>query len=150
MRKETLGTLVVRQIGIVVPDIEAAVRAWADLFGLPIPPIVVTDPVEVAQTEYRGERTPARAKLAFFRFENIDIELIEPLDGPSTWREELERHGPGIHHIAFHVQGMPDCVGLLDAKGISLIQRGEYRGGRYAYFDAIKPLGLILELLEND
>ncbi|TFG70725.1 MAG: VOC family protein, partial [Anaerolineales bacterium] len=38
----------------------------------------------------------------------------------------------------------------LDAKGIPLVQSGEYTGGRYAYTDGIAQLGVILELLEND
>jgi hypothetical protein len=45
---------------------------------------------------------------------------------------------------------MKDQLALLDAKGISLIQRGDYTGGHYAYTDAVAQLGLILELLEND
>jgi hypothetical protein len=38
----------------------------------------------------------------------------------------------------------------LEAKGLSLVQRGEYPGGRYAYIDGNAQLGAILELLEND
>jgi hypothetical protein len=38
-------------VGIVVKDIEAMARAWSQLFGLPMPTIIVTDPVELAQTE---------------------------------------------------------------------------------------------------
>jgi len=148
--EETIKTRQVAQIGIVVPDIEAAARAWAQVFGLPVPPIIVTDPLEKAQTEYRGEPTAAQAKLAFFRFENIDIELIEPISAPSTWREQLEQHGPSLHHIAFRIQGMAATRGALEEHGIRLVQRGEYTGGRYAYLDALGPLGVVLELLEND
>ena len=38
----------------------------------------------------------------------------------------------------------------LEKNGIKLIQRGEYTGGRYAYFDANDSLKMVLELLEND
>jgi 4-hydroxyphenylpyruvate dioxygenase-like putative hemolysin len=88
--------------------------------------------------------------LAFFRFGNIRVELIEPLGGPSTWQEQLDQHGASLHHIAFETQGMQEKQAELAGQGISLIQRGEYKGGRYAYLDALGPLGAILELLEND
>ena len=150
MTEQPLGTMEISQIGLVVSNVEATARAWADILGLPVPPIIVTDPVDVAQTEYMREPTPAQAKLAFFRFDNVDVELIEPLGEPSTWRDQLEQHGSSLHHIAFRIQGMQEKMAYLDRKGISLIQRGEYTGGRYAYLDAIESLGLILELLEND
>jgi catechol 2,3-dioxygenase-like lactoylglutathione lyase family enzyme len=150
MDGQPFGRVRIAQIGVIVDDIDRASQAWADVFGLPVPPVTLTDTVELAHTEYRGQPTPARAKLAFFRFENIDVELIEPVGEPSTWRDQLDEHGCSLHHIAVRIGGMADRLAYLDAKGISLIQRGEYTGGRYAYLDAGDSLGLILELLEND
>jgi catechol 2,3-dioxygenase-like lactoylglutathione lyase family enzyme len=147
---DQLGTHPIAQIAIVVDDIETKARAWAEVFGLPLPEVRVTDPVETAKTEYRARPTSARAKLAFFRFANISVELIEPIGGPSSWRDQLETHGDSLHHIAFHIDGMTDVVSSLSGQGIRLLQRGEYTGGRYAYLDAVDQLGLILELLEND
>ena len=145
-----LGTTTVTQVAIVVRDIEAKARAWAHILGLPMPAVIVTDPVEVAQTEYRGQPSPARAKLAFFQLGQVSLELIEPIGGPSTWQEHLDAHGESLHHIAFQIQGMQDKLAYLDANGIPLVQRGEYKGGRYAYVDGTQALGVVLELLEND
>ena len=150
MTMDTLGSTIVVQVGIVVHDIESTSRNWADLFGMPVPEIIVTDTVDVARTEYVGESTSARAKLAFFHLGQVDVELIEPIDGPSTWKDQLDAHGDSLHHIAFHIKGMPDTSAYLNSKDIDLVQRGEYAGGRYAYVDAIDELGCILEILEND
>ena len=73
-------------VGIVVRDIEAKVRAWADILNLPVPEIVLTDAVAVAHTEYNGRPSPAQAKLAFFPMGQVEIELIEPVGEPSTWK----------------------------------------------------------------
>jgi hypothetical protein len=51
-----------------------------------------------------------------------------------------------LHHIAFQVQGMQDKLAYLDSKGMRLLQRGDYTGGRYAYVDGQAQLGAILEL----
>lgn len=150
MEQQGLGTTTITQVALIVRDIEARARAWADVLGLPVPQIIVTDAPEVARTEYAGAPTPARAKLAFFHLGQVDLELIEPIDGPSTWKDQLDQHGDSLHHIAFHIQGMPERLAYLSAKGMPLVQRGEYTGGRYAYVDSAPRLGAILELLEND
>jgi hypothetical protein len=134
----------------VVSNIEETVRVWSALLGAPAPEIVITDAVDVAHTEYRQQATPARAKLAFFHLGQVDLELIEPIGEPSTWRDQLEAHGSSLHHIAFHVHGMKDRIEALAAYDLPLIQRGDYTGGRYAYLDGSEKFGAIVELLEND
>ena len=150
MTEQTLGTTMITQVGIIVQDIEAKARAWAEVLGLPVPEIMITDTYERAQTEYDGKPSKARAKLAFFHLGQVELELIEPVGKPSTWQDQLDEHGDSLHHIAFEIKGMTEKVAYLEAKGLSLVQRGEYPGGRYAYIDGSAQLGSILELLEND
>ena len=150
MTDQTLGTTTITQVGLVVRDIEAKARAWAEVLGLPVPEIMITDTYDRAQTEYKGSPSHARAKLAFFNLGQVDLELIEPVGEPSTWQDQLDEHGDSLHHIAFEIKGMPDKVAYLAAKGLPLVQRGEYPGGRYAYVNGNVQLGTILELLEND
>ena len=150
MTEQGLGSTIITQVGIIVQDIEAKSRAWAEVLGMPVPEIMITDGYERAQTEYNGQPSDARAKLAFFHLGQVDLELIEPIGEPSTWQDQLDGHGDSLHHIAFEIKGMTEKVAYLEAKGLSLVQRGEYPGGRYAYVDGNAQLGAILELLEND
>lgn len=145
----TFGNNVVTQIGFVVEDIEKSSRAYADLFGVEVPEINITDPLEKSHTAYRGEPTEARAKLAFFRLENITIELIEPVGGPSIWQEFLDTKGEGVHHIAFQVDDLDGHIALLEQNGGQLVQRGDFTGGSYTYVDTTPRLGTIIELLTS-
>jgi len=145
-----LGNKVVAQVGIIVRDIEATARAYAEFFGMEMPSINWTDVPEKARTQYRGEQTNARAKLAFMNMGSLQLELIEPDEHPSTWREYLDEHGEGVHHIAFFVEGMKEKIELMAGRGMPLVQYGEYTGGRYAYMDTFPQLKVMLELLEND
>ncbi|KAA1177540.1 VOC family protein [Paenibacillus sp. B2(2019)] len=145
-----LGNHFVTQIGILVNDVEKVSTAYAEFFGLKKPEIIVTDTEDVAQTRHNGVATQARAKLAFFDMGSLQLELIEPDHEPSTWRDYLNEHGEGPHHIAFVVEGMKEKIMLLEGKGFPLQQKGEYTGGRYAYMDTFKELQVIVELLEND
>ncbi len=144
-----IGDNVICQVGMVVRDIEKTASAYADVFGVPVPPVLLTDEEKVSHVRYRGRPTAGRAKLAFFPMGAVSLELIEPVGGPSTWREFLDRHGEGVHHIAFMVKGMDGVLAYLDGKRLPAVQRGDYKGGRYAYVDAEGPLKIALELLEN-
>jgi len=149
MGEKGFGTNVICQIGVVVRNIERTAKIYSDVFGMEVPQVIITDPEEQAHTKYHGNPTPARAKLAFFSMGSLSLELIEPIGGPSTWKEFLDTHGEGIHHIAFQVKGMDWVLDYLNEKGIKQIQRGDFTGGRYAYVDSKEPLGVILELLES-
>ncbi|MBS4220352.1 VOC family protein [Bacillus sp. FJAT-49711] len=148
--KNLLGTNVITQIGILVHDIEKTSQVYADFFGVEKPEAITTDTIEKAQTEYKGEPSIARAKLAFFDMGSVQVELIEPDEQPSTWREHLDEHGEGVHHIAFQIEGMKEKIQVLEQANMPLVQKGEYEGGRYAYIDSVKDLKVMIELLEND
>ena len=145
-----LGNNFITQIGIVVHDIEKVSKAYAKFFGIEAPPIVITDAMDKAQTEVSGQPSEARAKLAFFNMGSLQLELIEPDQHKSTWRDYLDEHGEGVHHIAFEIAGMKQKIDLLAGNGFKLQQKGEYEGGRYAYIDTLDELKVIVELLEND
>jgi len=149
MSEQGLGTNIVCQVGLIVRDIEKSAEAYSQVFGMPKPPVIITDKPEIAKTEYRGEPTNAQAKLAFFQMGQVALELIEPIGGPSTWKDFLDEKGEGVHHIAFTVQGTDEVVAYLEEKGINVIQQGHYTGGMYTYVDSESALGVILELLEN-
>ncbi len=139
----------VTQIGIVVENIERSIMVWEKLLGIKASGIVETEPQEKTGMKYRGKAAGGRAKLAFFQLENITIELIEPVGGPSTWRDFLEKRGEGIHHIAFDVGDMESVKNSLKRMGIGIEQEGNFTGGCYAYTDPNSPLGIIIELLAH-
>jgi len=119
------------------------------VLGMPVPEVITTAPgLEVEQT-YKGVPSNAQAKLAFFNLGPVQLEIIEPLGGDSTWQEALDKKGEGFHHLAFSVNDMQKSVDFLRERGIPMIQRGDMGEGQYAYFDAEGPLGVTLELLEQ-
>jgi methylmalonyl-CoA/ethylmalonyl-CoA epimerase len=149
MSDQHLGSTTLAQVAIVVRDIEAAAARYADVLGLPVPNVIVTEPGDEVNMTFRGSPSNAQAKLAFFHLGGVQLELIEPMGGDSTWQEALDQNGESVHHLAFWVEGMQRSVDFLRDRGIPMIQRGDMGEGQYAYFDAEKPLGVVLELLEK-
>lgn len=145
------GATEVAQIALVVADIEAAAAAWAKVLGVEKPNVITTDP-EPGSVRYQGEGTAARAKLAFFHFKNITLELIEPLGEPSAWADGLkESNGGGFHHIAFRVDEMASAVEESEANGLETVQVGPTGDqGKYAYLKTAPTLGgVFIELLSK-
>lgn len=150
MGEPILKSTKVLQVALLVADIEATAKKYAELFGVPVPKIILSGAYEEAQTQYLGKPTEARCKMAFFDLDNIQLELIEPDDNESNWKDTLNKHGEGFHHIAFEVKGMKEQLNRFEQNGVSLIQKGEYTGGRYAFVDTTDQYKIMFELLEND
>ncbi len=151
-----VGTGLVCQVGFIVKDIYATKKKWAEFLGVEEPEANLCGEYEIMQTEYMGAPAPeANSLLAFFDVgPGLQLELIQPNEAPSTWRNYLNEHGEGIHHVAFQIQGMkmPEAVERCQDFGMSLEQKGEYgdASGRYVYMNAYKDLKCIIELLESD
>ena len=149
MGQSVLGTTICAQIGILCHDIEKTAKAYSEFLGMDYT-LGFSSPPEIARTEFMGKPTPARCKQAFFKVgEAIEIELIEPDHSPSTWRQDLDERGEGVHHIAFWVKGTDEMIMKLEGQGMKLLQKGGWPGGRYAYLDAKPQLKVVLELLEH-
>ena len=146
-----IGTNIVTQIGIVVRDIEVTKAKFAAFFGIEPPPTMDSGKYEITQTIVGGQPAPDAACLMAFFDVGIQLELIQPNDAKSTWRDFLDEHGEGIHHIAFGVKGTDEKIKAMEAFGMTLVQRGKYGGGNgeYAYLDASRDMKMIIELLES-
>jgi methylmalonyl-CoA/ethylmalonyl-CoA epimerase len=144
-----LQNAVLCQVGFVVKNADRTAAKLSQITGMKISAPILTDDYEKAHTQYRGNPSHAKAKLIFFDMGQVSIEIIEPIGGPSTWREFLDAHGDGVHHIAFTVKNAAQSAEGLAAEGIPAIQSGDFEGGKYIYLDGEKELGVILELLES-
>jgi methylmalonyl-CoA/ethylmalonyl-CoA epimerase len=144
-----LQNAVLCQVVFVVKNAERTSEKFSQITGMKISAPILTDDYDKAHTQFRGKPSQAKAKLIFFDMGQVAIEIIEPIGGPSTWREFLDAHGDGVHHIAFTVKNAATSAEGLTANGIPAIQSGDFEGGKYIYLDGEKELGVILELLET-
>lgn len=141
----------VLQICFVTPDLEQTAEWFSGLTGKQIPPINQT-PEGGAPATYQGERIKTGFRQMLFDFGNIAVEFIQPGTEPGTWRDFLDEKGPSVHHIAFKTRNIQRDTAFLADNGHSTIQLGEFEGGggRYGYYDTIRELGCLVELLEFD
>jgi catechol 2,3-dioxygenase-like lactoylglutathione lyase family enzyme len=136
---------VVNHFGVVVRDVDLAVPAYADLFGVMAPMPREFKPVEFP-TEFAGDRD-AHPKYAMLQLGGSGMEVMTPVGGPSPWREFLDAYGEGMQHITFTVRSAPQAVAHLEKLG-GRHEMGTANVG-YAYVNFRKQLGFTVELGQN-
>jgi methylmalonyl-CoA/ethylmalonyl-CoA epimerase len=147
---ELLGTPPA-QVALVVPDLDVALEHHAGRLGLGPWACFTYTPELLTTATYRGR--PARFSLRLALAAGTpEVELIEPLDGPSVYHDHLETHGAGVHHFAYVVPSIDRGVATMEHAGYPLVQLGAGFGldgdGAFAYFDTVADFGVMLELRE--
>jgi methylmalonyl-CoA/ethylmalonyl-CoA epimerase len=137
----------VSQIGIIVRDLEKAMKNYSELFGLTFPKIFIP---EYLRKTYKGKPGDFSIKVALGMMGSLQIELIQVLQGPTVYDELLERKGGGLHHLGFDVKDMDKKIEALKSLGIGILMSGERVGARFAYMDTEPIVGVIVELIERE
>jgi methylmalonyl-CoA/ethylmalonyl-CoA epimerase len=134
------------QIGIVVENIDETVKYYTEMFGFG--PYEIKH-VDYSDATYYGQPAGYRGKRAFFRLGNIEIELVELVDGKTIHEDFLKEHGEGLHHIGFQVESLGESVSNAEQAGFQVTQ-GFSRpdGSGFAYLDSDKTGGVIFELIQ--
>ena len=139
------------QIGIVVRDLEAAMRHYWDVLGIGPWRVYTYGAPLLAEMTYRGRAQPYRMRLALTQAGPLIVELVQSLEGPNIYDEFLEQHGEGLHHVMTIVDDFDGAVAKLKSAGYDMIQSGRGFGangdGAFAYFDTIRDLGTIYEVV---
>ena len=146
------GLRKVVQVAIVVRDIEASSKRWAELLGMPVPEIRTTRPGHEVDVTYRGKPSNGQVKLSFFILGDVVIELLEPITEGTAWKEFLDEKGEGVQHIGFKVVNKDKTMLELENAGYPIIHQGRYDSddGTYIYYDTQEALGVVVELLHSD
>jgi methylmalonyl-CoA/ethylmalonyl-CoA epimerase len=146
-----IGFQSVDQAAVVVRDIDAAMERYWTQFGIGPWDVYTYGPARLSTMTFRGNDQPYRMKLALATVGNMWYELIEPLDGPTTYHEFLEAHGEGLHHLGYFVDDIDAEIERMANLGYLLLQSGRGFGvdgdGAYAYFETERDLGCIIEAI---
>jgi catechol 2,3-dioxygenase-like lactoylglutathione lyase family enzyme len=136
------------QIGIVVADRARTTQALTSLFG--IGPFRFVEWPDRAESKYyyRGVEEQVRIRQAFVQLGDVEVELIEPLEGRSGYQDFLDQTGGGIHHVLFEVSDIDPVIQELAQSGVTVLQSGTgiRPGTRWALLDTRELLGFLVEL----
>ena len=135
----------ISHVGIVVKDMQKALDFYADVFGC---------------RDYRikrVERPGYKANVAFIPVGDMQIELIQPIEGP--WVRRLQRKGEGFTELCFEVENMEEFYDKMKARRVTLVDEDELpmtnrkfdrskEGIRFAYLPTEAAFGSWIEVME--
>jgi methylmalonyl-CoA/ethylmalonyl-CoA epimerase len=134
---------------IVVRDINKAMKHFENLGVGPFPVFLGGPGMAFAGKTVRGQKVEYDMDLRLAKLGGMNFEIIQPLKGETVYTEFLEKHGEGLHHLAFGVQDFDAEVADMQKRGFKVVQTGAMPNSRWAYFDTDKVGGMLIELCET-
>ena len=67
-------------------------------------------------------------KVCFIQVGETKIELLQPIREDSEISKYLEKKGEGLHHVAYHVEDLPQLIKKASEIGLFLCVRGSIDG----------------------
>ncbi len=103
--------------------------------------------------EFEGvEEVPdQKVRVAFFRVNDVRLELLEPTDPSSSVAKFLDKRGEGLHHLAFTVDDIEARIEELKNGGLRMIDEVPRPGAhqtRIAFLHPKSSCGVLTELCE--
>lgn len=118
-------------IAIATDDVKELSKRYAELFHVePETPISVPDQGVIS---------------GYIPLEGCGIELIQPTDPEGGIRHFMDRHGPGLHHIALSVDDLDAAEAEYRAAGYRLIV-GTANGHKSIFVHPKSTGGVLIEL----
>jgi methylmalonyl-CoA epimerase len=138
-REAPLGVRI-DHIAIVVQDLDAALKVYHDVLGLPLE---------------RVEELPAeKVKVAFLPLPKGDgeVELVQPTNDDTGIARYLAKRGEGMHHICFEVDDIQAAMAKMSASGVQVLEeepRVGSQGQKYVFIHPKTAHGVLIELYER-
>jgi methylmalonyl-CoA/ethylmalonyl-CoA epimerase len=145
MMETTFRLPQIYQLGYVVADVEKAAKHYESAFG--IGPFTEPFIVPMKKAVFMGRTVSTKIKTVFAKSGDLQIELIQPLDGENPYTEFLAKKGDGIHHLGFKVDDIDQAKAEFAKKGMEPFFSGDLVVMKFAYYDTTEFGGLALELL---
>jgi catechol 2,3-dioxygenase-like lactoylglutathione lyase family enzyme len=139
------------QVAFVVHDLTGALERYQTLLGPRSWRCYIFGADWHSSCEYRGGPTSFSVRLALSDG-SPQLELIQPIEGPSIHEDWLRERGEGVHHLGVIVDSVPRTVERMATAGYEVVQTGSGFGadgdGVYAYFDTWRDIGVSIEVVE--
>jgi hypothetical protein len=139
----------IRQIGYIVPDLDAAMESWC---AMGVGPWFTMRNLEQKDCRYRGELSEPTISLALANSGPMQIELIQQHDDtPSIYREFVDAKTEGYHQLAWWVSDFDAMMEKAAGAGWPIVWSGEAGDVKFVYFELEPRISTIVEVMElND
>ena len=141
----------VQQVALVVRDLDLTMAKYTERLGIGPWGVTLYGRPRLTEMRIRGAEVPYSMKLAIAWTGDTMWELIQPVDGPSIYKEILASNGEGLHHVLVEHRGteFEAAIAAFSARGCPPLMEGRFGEVRFAYMDTEGPLKTVLEIVDR-
>jgi hypothetical protein len=138
------------QIAWVTSDIERSMKGWVET--LKIGPwkvfAFINETVKGLKVGGQDVTEPFKFLIAISWMGDMELELIQPVYGPTIYQRFIDERGEGLHHVKERIDEdkFEEVLAGYRAQGIAVTQTGQFHKDFHFYLDTEKTLDFIYEL----
>ncbi|MDX1709176.1 MAG: VOC family protein [Desulfobacterales bacterium] len=84
-------------------------------------------------------------KIKCVQIGSVQLQLVEPGEGDSLYKDHLEEKGEGVFHIGFEVNDIRATDAKIEAMGLNVLSSGRRENGSgFSYLDTASEAGVVL------
>lgn len=132
-----MKTTHIEHIGIAVKSIEESIKYYENVLGFKCYAI--------------EDISDQKVRTAFLKIGQTKIELLESTHPDGPVGKFIQKKGEGVHHIAYAVENLEECLREAEGKGIRLIDKLPRKGAEglnIAFLHPASTGGVLTELCE--
>ena len=147
-KSDTNSFSVLHHLSIVVADIEKATRYYE---GIGIGPFVEYPPMsEYVKINVPDEEGFYNLTIRCAQIGPVQLQLIQPGEGESLYKDHLERRGQGVYHLGFEVDDIEVSERRVRGMGLDVISSGRRENGSgFAYLGTEAEAGVTLLIRQS-
>lgn len=138
------------QIAWVTRDIEKSMKAWVDILKVGPWKVFSFTNETVKNLKVGGEivTEPFKFLIAISWMGDTELEIIQPVYGPTIYERFLDEKGEGLHHVKEKIEEdrFEETLRNYRDQGIGVTQTGQFVADFHFYLDTEKKLDFIYEL----
>jgi hypothetical protein len=143
------GGLPITQVAAVVKDIHTALETYHRALGWGPWSVYEHKPPSLHDTHYKGQPAEYTMIGAEVQAGPIVFELLQPVEGPSIYKDWLEEKGEGLHHVAVMRPSLEQSSALRDyyaGLGAKVAMGGRIGETiEFLYYDTEPMLKIVIE-----
>ena len=124
-------------VGVAVEDLDSAVELYSQRFDM--------------REQHRETVEEQGVEAVLLEVGDGHVELIRPLSPDTGVARWIDRHGPGLHHVAYATEDIDSALATVRDAGLRLIDEQPRRGirdSRVAFLHPKSTGGVLTELVE--
>lgn len=139
----------ISQVAIVTWDLQKTMENYTRLLGWGPWNVYRHEPPRLHDTTLAGDPVDYTMLGAETHVGDLGFEILQPLEGPSIYREWLEQHGEGFHHLAVMLHDIDESTALKERfaeQGMRVLMSGQIGETiEFFYVDTEPSLKIIVE-----